>query len=451
MIQFTEQANDWEECLEKIRDHYGEHFTILNRKTIRLGGIFGLFSREGVEVSGYVSSPRDKSYSGPVILQGLSGTSSAFRSPSPAGGSGPVTGNSTAPLSGVSRETAVRDGPREAPSSPTESLPLEEAKRRVLAAAGKDLTMQQILSTVQEIKENVNRPLPQEEHANLKQLRDCFDLNDFSHDYQNTIIARIKKECSLETLEDFQALQDAALEMIGETITIFTEKPPPRPPRIVVLVGPTGVGKTTTIAKLAAAYALPEPGTQPLSVRMITIDSLRIGARDQIETYGKIMSIPVAYVNNQQELRRVLALDGEGVDLLLIDTFGKSPRDAAKLGEMKHILDACGSRAETHLVLAAATKTSDLKDFMRQFEPFAYRAVIITKLDETVKIGNIISALVENKKSISYITDGQAVPTDIQKATVVDLLLNLDGFQINRQKIESRFPAGNQKKFGWGV
>jgi flagellar biosynthesis protein FlhF len=332
-------------------------------------------------------------------------------------------------------------------------LDFEEAKRRVLAAAGKDLTMQQVLSTVQEIKEKLGQAAPpaQEEHPNLGRLQEYFNLNDFSPEYRNMILARVKKECSLETLEDFQALQDAVLEMIGESITIFEEKPPSRRPRIMILVGSTGVGKTTTIAKLAAVYALPEPGTKPLSVRMITIDSLRIGARTQIETYGEIMKIPVAYINNQTELRRAIALYSEDADLILIDTFGKSPRDAVKLGEMKHILDVCGSKAETHLVLTAATKTSDLQDILRQFEPFAYRSVIITKMDETTKLGNVISVLAEKGKPVSYVTNGQTVPTDIQKATVADFLLSLDGFQVNRQKIEGRFPAGEQKKFGWGA
>jgi flagellar biosynthesis protein FlhF len=430
MVQFTEQAYDWEECLDKIRANYGEHFTILSRKTIRMGGVFGLFTREGIEVTGYVPNRYEKAPSGQISFQGLSGA--AVR---PA--SGPVTGSSAAP-------GPIRD-------ARSETLDFEESRRRVLAAAGKDLTMQQVLSTVQEIKEKIGQSVPDREHPNLERLRSCFALNDFSGAYQDLIFARIKKECSLETLEDFQALQDAALEMIGESIVIYGEKPPSRRPRIMILVGPTGVGKTTTLAKLAAVYALPDPGTRPLSVRMITIDSLRIGAWTQIETYGKIMKIPVAYVNNQEELRRIIGLYDEDVDLILIDTFGKSPRDSIKLGEMKHILDACGSRAETHLVLTAATKTSDLEDILRQFEPFGYRSVIITKMDETTRVGNVISVLAEKGKPVSYVTNGQTVPTDIQKARVVDFLLDLDGFQLNRQKIEERFPAGEQKKFGWGA
>jgi flagellar biosynthesis protein FlhF len=430
MVQFTEQAYDWEECLEKIREKYGNNFTILSRKTIRMGGIFGFFTREGIEVAGYIRGP-----SGPALAP------AAFP-PS----FGVVTGSSGA----LAREPGPRETvPRGEGVSPREALDFEEAKRRVLAAAGKDPAMQQVLAAVQEIKEKIGQAAPavQEEHPNLVRIQELLEMNDFSPGYRESILGRIRKECSLETLENFQALQDAALEMIGESVRPYQEKPPLRLPRIMILVGPTGVGKTTTIAKLAAVYALPELGTKPLTVRMITIDSLRIGAWTQIETYGKIMDIPVIYANNQEKLRQTIALYGEGVDLVLVDTFGKSPRDAVKLGEMKHILSVCGSGAETHLVVAAATKTADLQSIFRQFEPFAYRSVIVTKMDETAGIGNLISALAEKGKPVSYITNGQTVPTDIQRATVADLLLNLDGFQMNRQKIEERFPAGEQNSF----
>jgi flagellar biosynthesis protein FlhF len=441
MEQFTEQARSLEECLDKIRANYGEHFTILNRRTIRMGGFFGLFTREGIEVTGYVSGRYERNHPVFPVVQDLNHSGPSAGLPQ---SSGPVTGSSGA-LSrdaGLGRESA----PSREPGSAV--LDFEEAKRRVLAVAGKDLTMQQVLATVQEIKEKIDHAAPavQEENPNLKRLADLFELNDFSPRYQAAIFSRIKKECSLEDLENFQVLQDTALEMIGESIGIYEGKPPSRLPRIMILVGPTGVGKTTTIAKLAAVYALPEPGIKPLSVRMITIDSLRIGARNQIEAYGEIMGVPVTYVDSREGLYKTVALFSEDVDLVLIDTFGKSPRDAVKLGEMKQILDACGSRAETHVVLTAATSISDLQDILRQFEPFAYRSVIITKMDETARIGNIISVLAEKGKPVSYITNGQTVPTDIQRASVADFLYNLDGFQINRQKIEGRFSAGRQTK-----
>ena len=127
--------------------------------------------------------------------------------------------------------------------------------------------------------------------------------------------------------------------------------------------------------------------------------------------------------------------------MFLIDTIGKSPKDSSKLGEMKEILDGAGRGVEFHLVISAGTKTSDIEDIMRQFEPFNYKSVIITKMDETDRIGSVISALAEKRKSVSFITDGQTVPVDIRKASVVRFLINLDGFKVDRKKLEKRFPA----------
>jgi len=86
---------------------------------------------------------------------------------------------------------------------------------------------------------------------------------------------------------------------------------------------------------------------------------------------------------------------------------------------------------------------------LRQFEPFNYKSVILTKLDETDRVGNIISILAEKKKSVSYITDGQKIPLYINKATVVRFLINLDGFKVDRDKIEKRFPSGEADQFKW--
>jgi flagellar biosynthesis protein FlhF len=436
MEQFTEQAYDWDECLDKIRAKYGDDYRILRRKTIRMGGFLGLFTREGIEVSGYVPGRYGKS--GPL----------GYQEPKPpAGGLRPLSAG------GEGNGPRLESGRGEA-APRVEPLDFEEAKRRVLAAAGTDSAVQPVLATVREIQEKIDpidqaaQPAP-EEHPNLQRLRELFDINDFLPAYREKIFARIKKECSLEVLEDFDALQDAALMMIGEDINIFREKAPVRPPRIMILVGPTGVGKTTTIAKLAAVYGLPNSGRNPMRVRMITIDSLRIGARNQIEAYGEIMRIPVTYADSREELRKAIALFSEGVDLILIDTFGKSPRDAVKLGEMKQILDACGSRAEMHLTIMASTKTSDLLDILRQFEPFDYQSVIITKMDETMRMGNVISVLAEKGKSISYITTGQTVPTDIQRADVARLLCRLEGFKVKWENVEERFPVDKYDEIQW--
>jgi flagellar biosynthesis protein FlhF len=205
-----------------------------------------------------------------------------------------------------------------------------------------------------------------------------------------------------------------------------------------VLVGPTGVGKTTTIAKLAAMYGIDSDGNRKRDIRVLTIDNYRIGARQQIETYGQIMDIPVSFVESSEDMRKQLALYSES-DMVFIDTIGKSPRDFRRLGEMNELLAICGPRARVHLAVSATTKAADVAEIASQFEPFKYEAVVVTKLDETNRAGNIISVLSERNKPISFTTSGQRVPQDLDRASVLDLLLHLEGFGLPRERLEQKF------------
>jgi flagellar biosynthesis protein FlhF len=208
----------------------------------------------------------------------------------------------------------------------------------------------------------------------------------------------------------------------------------------MVLVGPTGVGKTTTVAKLAANFGIDETGRHKRRVSLITIDSYRIGAKQQLEIYGGVMEFPCFSAADYDELKKIIAVNSDNTDIFLIDTIGKNPRDMVQLGEMKLLLDACGSLAEVHLAIAATTKPSDIEEILKTFEPFNYRSIIVTKMDETIRIGNIIGALSEKAKPVSYITNGQKVPADIRKASVVQFLINLEGFKVNRIRLEEKFP-----------
>ncbi|MDR1956127.1 MAG: flagellar biosynthesis protein FlhF [Treponema sp.] len=419
MEYFIEQALTYTECLNKIRMKYGERFSILNHKSIRMGGFLGFFAKDGVEISGFTSNNVVKNVnSGASLVPGVA--------PDPA--------------------TLNRKTPPD----------FEEEKRKLLDAANTankgESTWQLVLKEVQTLKERIDAGTVSsapEEHPTLNRIGEVLGHNDFSLRFSQMILERIKKEFSLDALNDYKAVQDKVIEWIGESITIYKEEKFQRLPRIMVLVGPTGVGKTTTIAKLAAIFGIGNADHRPLSLRMITIDAFRIGAKEQLEKYGNIMDLPVSYVEDYDDLKKTIAQYSEGVDLILVDTIGKSPRDSVQLGKMKQLLDACGTQAELYLAVAATTKSSDLKEIIRQFEPFNYRSVIITKLDETIRVGNVISVLADMGKSVSYITDGQKVPSNIQKATVVRFLINLEGFQVNRAKIERRFPVDESEQIQW--
>ena len=421
---FVEKGRSHRECVDKIVKNYGERYIITRHRKIPVGGFLGFFAREGVELEFYIP---------------------------------PVLANSPG------RQTAPGTQPPAARPLPD----WEEQKRKLLAAAGRDpsplarstdVSQGQILEELRAIKAKIDTaPGKKEEHPSLIRMAEILRLNDFSDTYIKLMLDKARSELALEIMDDFEAVQDRLLEWIGETIRIYNEpfvspRTSMRPEgRIVALVGPTGVGKTTTIAKLAAIYGLgiDNSGRPPLSVRMITIDAFRIGARAQIEKYSEIMNIPVSYVDNRRELRKEIALYQEENDLILIDTFGKSPKDSARLGEMKDFLSVCGTRLETHLVLSASTKTSDITGILQQFEPFNYHSVILTKIDETGHVGNMISALADKGKPVSFITDGQNVPNDIKKAGVIRFLINLEEFTVNREKLEKRFPMDEAEKFLW--
>jgi flagellar biosynthesis protein FlhF len=336
---------------------------------------------------------------------------------------------------------------------------LEEVKRKVLAAAGKDYDRiaangkelsQQILDSLNKLNEKIDSGSKKDEHQSFVQARELLKKNDFSDNYIDGMMDKLRKEITFNTADNFDIVQDRLLELIGESISVYKEETLPRKPRIMVLVGPTGVGKTTTISKLAAIYGIGTEEKTAIDVRLITIDKYRIRAKEQLEATGNIMQIPVTCVVDKQSIRKEIAIHSEDTDMFLIDTIGNRPKDAIKLGEMKEILDGAGRNAEFHLVISAGTKTSDIENILRQFEPFNYKSIVLTKMDETDRIGNIISALAEKAKSVSFITDGQTVPGDIRRASVVRFLINLDGFKINREKIEEYFPSKEADQLRWG-
>ena len=187
-----------------------------------------------------------------------------------------------------------------------------------------------------------------------------------------------------------------------------------------VFLGPTGVGKTTTIAKLAATFTLGERK----KVRLIPLDTYRIAAADQLRTYAQIIGVPVQVVSSVAELSEALSAAGD-TDRVLIDTTGHSPRRVSEFAELANYLRG-KQEIEKHLVLSATTKSEDLREAVVGFECFAPDKFVFTKLDETSCYGGIANELISTGKPLSYLTDGQKVPEDLISPTpksVADLLI----------------------------
>ncbi|HEX4896518.1 MAG TPA: flagellar biosynthesis protein FlhF [Solimonas sp.] len=187
---------------------------------------------------------------------------------------------------------------------------------------------------------------------------------------------------------------------------------------VFALVGPTGVGKTTTIAKLAARWAA-HHGTRDLA--LVTTDHYRVGAQEQLFTYGRLLGAPVHTAANGAELNAVLAKLADR-KLVLIDTAGMAPRDqqlAAQFAELKSVRRSI----RTWLVLNATTQASDLEDILRRFSPASPQGAVLTKMDEATRIGGALSALIRHRLPLAYLCDGQRVPEDLHIAQADQLVL----------------------------
>lgn len=194
-------------------------------------------------------------------------------------------------------------------------------------------------------------------------------------------------------------------------------------PKIVAFVGPTGVGKTTTIAKLAAHFAL----DQRKALALITFDDLRIAAIDQIKAYASIIGVDLVVATSSSDLRRYLKRFKQK-DLILIDTPGLNPKNEDRIKELEDYFTKLNT-IEIQLVLSATTKEKDLLDTAGQFAALGTQRLTFTKLDETNTIGNLLNVLIRTTLPFSYIADGQQIPDAMDDASVdklVALLLRHD-------------------------
>ena len=193
-------------------------------------------------------------------------------------------------------------------------------------------------------------------------------------------------------------------------------------PVVIALVGPTGVGKTTTIAKMASEALL----RRSLKVGLINLDSYKVAAFDQLATYAKILNVPFRSASSSEDLRSAVA-DFKSLDVVIVDTTGRSQKDPVSLKEMEEMLKQVPG-IQTHLVLSATTRDAELYDMAQRFSVFLPQGVIISKLDEATTFGSIYNVSQKTKLPLLYFTTGQRVPEDIEEASkerIAALILDL--------------------------
>lgn len=262
---------------------------------------------------------------------------------------------------------------------------------------------------VKEIKELLNKVI-----KNTNKEKEALVAVDFLRDMD--IEENLLGDINLEKYEDIESFKEELKEVLKTDIEVVNKDLRGN----VVLIGPTGVGKTTTIAKLAGRLALIEKK----KVGLITIDTYRIGAVEQLKTYAEIMNIPFKVVITLKEMEEAINSLDE-CDVVLVDTTGRSSKNTMQISELRAFIQKVNS-SNISLVISGTTKNKDIDAILSGYGEINYEDIIVTKLDETTSYGCLYNIAKKSNKPISYITVGQNVPDDIKvpsKDEIIKLIL----------------------------
>lgn len=396
------EAPTMNEALQKVRAQLGSDAMIVSTRTFRRGGVLGVGAQEVVEV--YAADTRSR------IENIRRENSSRSRITEALGSSLP-------------EEPAVRSPQRVLPAEPSVASQASASP----AAPGMHAFSSAIGQIRQDLKELISRNGETPRRTNPF-LRECHDML-VSRELDPRVADLIVDEISQLRLPTGYPDPSRARAVLRSQLTkLFLPSPPlddRKRPRLIVLVGPTGVGKTTTIAKLAAKAKIHEHRR----VGLITLDTFRIAAVDQLEKYAEIIGLPLIVATSPREVEiAVEELRAKETDTVFIDTAGRSHRDELKMAELREFLTVL-PEAEVHLVLSTTTHGKTILSIANRFSGLGFHRVILTKVDETISFGALVSSLISIGRPISFVTDGQNVPDDIVASDperLADLVLKVN-------------------------
>ena len=401
-----------EEAVKAAQIELGAQAVIMNVKKTKKKGIAGLFSKPFVEVTAAIEEEKPEiaanAASKPPIAPKPPQTEKKEAAPDP---------KSDAVKQKISKYKDVLTDEEYEKLHPELNKPTEEPPRRRSTDKLDNLQelIEQQLKTVMD--QDAQKNVSDSKNKGNKEIMSFIKLiyttlinNEVDEKYANDLVEEIEKLSKPGVTIDYllsNIYQKLILKFgVSNGITEAKEGP-----KVVVFIGPTGVGKTTTIAKLASDFSV----NQKKKVALVTSDTYRIKAAEQLRTYAEIMDVPFRVVYTADDLKDSLG-EFKDQDYIFVDTAGYSPKDLEKRDEMKHILDAAKevTDIETYLVLSITTKYRDLRaicDIYKEMDAFK---LVFTKLDETSTLGNIYNIRIYTGAEISYVTDGQDVPDDIE-------------------------------------
>ncbi len=385
------QAPTMEEALKLVKTEFGPEAVILSTQKFHKSDSFGIFSKPWIEVVAAIDFKEEPNFS--------------------------QINNIPKKEKNIKISTEIKD---------ENYIQLKEEIEKIKSLLAENLNYHY---EIPELKKMVSILMKQSGIYDGDTLSDNFisiyeDL--VMHDMDKELAYKLLENLSFELGENAEKISIDRLKhllkiKLREKIKIYEESTNFKKPKMIAFIGPTGVGKTTTLAKIAARYSL----IQNKKTAIFTLDTYRVAATEQLKIYGKILKTPVIIIDNKKDFLNKLT-QFEDYDYILIDTAGRSHRDSFHIKKLKEVLK--GS-IDIHLTISATTKGKDLNDIISRFSIIPFTSLLFTKLDESSTFGNILTKAIETGKPLSYFTTGQRVPEDIERANVdkiVDIILGLN-------------------------
>ena len=366
-------VNNMHEALTRIRYELGKDAVIISQRKIKKPGIKGIFSKRQLEVTAAVEN------------------SSIDRNSKVKSTSIHASNNS------YSRKGTSADYNMDKSINDLKNLmnkEIENKRNKQAVVDNNEQKKSEIESEVKEMKDMLKAVMKNTTNDSKDELLEFLSNSDIDMQFYDEFNEKLKGDFDVSKLRDIMSrdIKSSNDDLNGNA----------------VLVGPTGVGKTTTIAKLAGNLSL----VKKKKVGLITVDTYRIGAVEQLKTYAEIMNIPFEVVITIKEMEAAIK-KMKDCDVVLIDTTGRSSKNKMQISELRAFVDKANATS-INVVISATTKNKDIKTILEGYRILNYDKVIITKLDETSVYGSIYNISRIANKPIRYVTTGQNVPDDIK-------------------------------------
>lgn len=380
-------AKDNQEAILKVKMDLGSDALILNTRKVKKKGIIGLFSKPMIEVLAAVDECSMPQNNNQVLANG------------PQNDNKPETSN---------------------------KINYNEKEEKIAKLENKLVNIEQLFRQYMQQNSSVSaKPAYEVDTKGSGKVADAFYNNLVKNDVEPNIAREIVNTAvsKLSNCNDVNSMATQIANIVKSTLgqpEIISSGAQGKP-RVVIFLGPTGVGKTTTLAKIAANCLL----SQKKTVGLITADTYRIAAVEQLKTYAEILGIPVSVAYTAMDIKEAVHRNMDK-DLILIDTAGRSHKNHTQFEELKTMVTATEAD-EIYLVLSATTSMRNCREILESYSFLPNYKLIFTKMDEVQNQGIILNVRYLTGKSISYVTNGQSVPDDIEMANTDKITRNLIG------------------------